>query len=154
MQRDSRLGLDRDEQRIGRRQRPRPDVLRRRTMRRMPLVPIPIRFENILTSPTLEPTPLLVGVEEDLQFFNRLRRRAETQQSGVIAFPLGELGDGKTFCRLRGVSSSSGSVRPGVCASRDSAGAGCRGITASVNVSRSPRSTSKLPSDATSNSTT
>lgn len=62
----------------------------------MALVPIPIRFENILTSPSLEPTPLLVGVEEDLQFFDRLRRRAETQQSGVIAFPLGESGGGKT----------------------------------------------------------
>ena len=64
-------------------------------MRRVPLVPIPIRFENILTSPALEPAPLLIGVEEDLQFFDRLRRRAITQQS-VIAFPLGSSGDGKT----------------------------------------------------------
>src|SRR5450755_1994028 len=62
----------------------------------MPLVQIPIRFENILTSPALEPAPLLIGVEHDLQFFDRLRRRAETQQSGVLAFPLGESGDGKT----------------------------------------------------------
>jgi hypothetical protein len=62
----------------------------------MPLVQIPIRFENILTSPALEPAPLLVGVESDLQAFNRLRRRAETQQSGVIAFPLGTSGAGKT----------------------------------------------------------
>jgi len=60
------------------------------------LVPIPIRFENILTSPALEPAPLLIGVEEDLQFFNRLRRLAETQQSGKVAFPLGESGNGKT----------------------------------------------------------
>ncbi len=56
----------------------------------MPLIPIPIRFENILTSPALEPAPLLIGVEEDLQFFDRLRRRAHVQQSGLIAFPLGE----------------------------------------------------------------
>ena len=62
----------------------------------MALIPIPIRFENILTSPALDPAPLLIGVEQDLQFFNRLRRRAETQQSGVIAFPLGASGDGKT----------------------------------------------------------
>jgi hypothetical protein len=66
-------------------------------MRRpMSLIPIPIRFENILTSPALEPAPLLVGVEEDLQFFDRLRRRAQTQQSGVMAFPIGSSGDGKT----------------------------------------------------------
>ena len=62
----------------------------------VPLIQIPIRFENILTSPALDPAPLMVGVEDDLQFFDRLRRRAETQQSGVIAFPLGESGDGKT----------------------------------------------------------
>lgn len=62
----------------------------------MALIPIPIRFENILASPALEPAPLLVPVEHDLQFFDRLRRRAETQQSGAIAFPLGASGDGKT----------------------------------------------------------
>lgn len=62
----------------------------------MPLIPIPIRFENILASPALDPAPLLIGVENDLQFFNRLRRRAETQQSGVISFPRGQSGDGKT----------------------------------------------------------
>lgn len=62
----------------------------------MPLIPIPVRFENILTSPALEAAPLLIGVEDDLRFFDRLRRRGEVQQSGVIVFPFGESGTGKT----------------------------------------------------------
>lgn len=62
----------------------------------MPLIPIPVRFENILTSPALDPAPLLVGVEEDLQFFDRLRRLALQQEGGKIAIPLGNSGDGKT----------------------------------------------------------
>jgi hypothetical protein len=39
---------------------------------------------------------LLIGVEDDLRFFDRLRRRGEVQQSGVIVFPFGESGTGKT----------------------------------------------------------
>jgi hypothetical protein len=62
----------------------------------VPLIPIPIRFENILMTPALEPSSLMVSVEHDLQFFDRLRRRAETQRSGVMAFPMGASGDGKT----------------------------------------------------------
>jgi len=39
---------------------------------------------------------VLIGVEDDLRFFDRLRRRGEVQQSGVIVFPFGESGTGKT----------------------------------------------------------
>ena len=62
----------------------------------VPLIPIPIRFENILVSESLEFAPLLVAVEEDLRFFDRLRRRAAVQGSGAIAFPAGLPGSGKT----------------------------------------------------------
>lgn len=62
----------------------------------MPLIPIPIRFENILVSDDLEFAPLLVAVENDLQFFDRLRRRATVQGSGAVAFPSGVPGSGKT----------------------------------------------------------
>lgn len=62
----------------------------------MPIIPIPIRFENILVSEELEFAPLLVAVEEDLRFFDRLRRRAAVQGSGAVAFPAGLPGSGKT----------------------------------------------------------
>jgi len=62
----------------------------------VPKIPIPIRFENILASPALEPTSLIVPVEDDLQYFEQLRRRADVQGSGVLAVPGGDSGAGKT----------------------------------------------------------
>jgi hypothetical protein len=60
------------------------------------LIPIPTRFENILASETLDPAPLIVPVENDLKYFDALRRVADTQNAGVIVFPVGASGGGKT----------------------------------------------------------
>ncbi len=57
---------------------------------------IPTRFEHVLNNPNLNPTPLIVGVEADLQSIDRLRRTADTQQGGVLAFLYAPTGAGKT----------------------------------------------------------
>lgn len=62
----------------------------------MPLIRIPTRFENILASEALEPAPLIVPVEEDLRYFETLRRIGDTQNAGVVVFPVGASGCGKT----------------------------------------------------------
>lgn len=55
-------------------------------------VRIPTRFEHLRG----DPTPLIVGVEQDLAAFERLRRAAETQQGGVLGLMSAPSGTGKT----------------------------------------------------------
>lgn len=57
---------------------------------------IPTRFEMVLTSSKFDPTPLIIGVESDLQSLERLRRTMETQGGGALGFIYGESGAGKT----------------------------------------------------------
>lgn len=57
---------------------------------------IPSRFESILARRDLEPSPLILPVESDLQALDRVRETARVQGSGVVAFLLGSTGSGKT----------------------------------------------------------
>lgn len=55
-------------------------------------VRIPTRFEQLVG----DPTPLIIGVEADLEAFERLRRSAQTQQAGVLGLLVAGSGTGKT----------------------------------------------------------
>lgn len=55
-------------------------------------VRIPTRFEQFVG----DPTPLIVGVDSDLQAYEKLRRSAKTQQGGVLAILTADSGTGKT----------------------------------------------------------
>src|SRR3954463_15233810 len=56
---------------------------------------IPNRFEHLLRR-DLEPTPLILPVESDLQALDRLRQMARLQGGGLISFLLGVSGSDKT----------------------------------------------------------
>lgn len=62
----------------------------------MTSIQIPNRFESILANEQLQPMPLILPVEEDLRHFDRLRRTADVQGGGIVAFLLGDSGVGKT----------------------------------------------------------
>lgn len=53
---------------------------------------IPTRFEQFVG----DPTPLIIGVDEDLAAYEKLRRSAETQQGGVLGILSAASGTGKT----------------------------------------------------------
>jgi hypothetical protein len=53
---------------------------------------IPTRFEHLVG----DPTPLIVGVAEDLATLERLSRAADTQQGGVLGLMVAPSGTGKT----------------------------------------------------------
>lgn len=55
-------------------------------------VRIPTRFEQFVG----DPTPLIVGVKDDLAAFEKLRRSAETQGGGVLGILIADSGTGKT----------------------------------------------------------
>lgn len=57
---------------------------------------IPNRFESVLARGDLNPTPLILPVDEDLRAFERARRTARMQGGGVLSFLLGPSGVGKT----------------------------------------------------------
>lgn len=59
-------------------------------------ITIPTRFESILANRDLDPTPLIVPVDQDLRQLEMLRRAARTQNGGVLAFLVGLSGIGKT----------------------------------------------------------
>ncbi|WP_406113806.1 hypothetical protein [Kitasatospora purpeofusca] len=59
-------------------------------------VKIPTRFEHILNSRTLSSAPLIIKVPDDMKKFEILRRTAEIQSGGVLAFLSGASGCGKT----------------------------------------------------------
>ncbi len=59
------------------------------------MIRIPTRFEHFLNQ-KVNPTPLILAVEEDLQAFNRLRRKADVQQGGLLSFLVDPSGAGKT----------------------------------------------------------
>ena len=65
----------------------------------VPKIKIPNRFESILESPYFQAKSLpslILPVSDDLESFNRLRRRADLQQGGLLVFLLGPSGIGKT----------------------------------------------------------